>query len=593
MLKHDELRDDVLVCSFYTDDDFYRGHAKRLQVSLEKLGIEIVLREIVKQPGENWAQLCRKKVGFIAEVCAANPNKKVFWIDVDCDLFEIPDYVMNFSADIVGFQRGFSTPMKIGYATRTRFWEPCFWGINTTPQARKMIADAHALEEKSTLTATDDYFFEEAWRANSTNLSFQIIPSSGVIGKGRHSELSRNAFFYFGSSGNVAEFKGKVQQHSGGDYRAPFNPRKIALRYAKKVERRLSNKTSFVLRAFVDGIGITGLLTAKGANEKSPNSEVISGFLRRSLKTDSGLTVKEIEDFKAQTILNPAERSSLRAAETYLAYSSRKSNEEFVLAWWPRPFPGNFGDWLSPYIFSHYTDKKIVFQNPSRRAHKKHIIAIGSIGRFIKKNSVVVGTGISSPENKLQKKAHYISLRGPITAELLVESGGPRVTSFGDPAIVLSRVFPVSRSTTNGRVAFIRHHAHRQLPVNLTENMDEISVLLSHPTEIEEFLRQLNSYDSVVTSAMHVFITCQSYGIPCALIKFEQFKEAVHGTGIKYPDYSLGAGLDEVNPHSVALDFRSIDFAPLTSVQTPSSAKMDEVEKAIRDGLALFDKKKK
>jgi hypothetical protein len=146
----------AIVCSFFTGDDYYRNHAARLQSNLEELGIAFELRQISKRDGEDWAAICRKKVGFIAEVCAANPDKKVFWIDVDCELFGIPDFILNSTADIVGFQRGFSTPAKIGYENRGRFWEPCFWGINTTPQARTMVQAAADFEARATVRATED-----------------------------------------------------------------------------------------------------------------------------------------------------------------------------------------------------------------------------------------------------------------------------------------------------------------------------------------------------------------------------------------------------------------------------------------------------
>ena len=55
-----------------------------IRIDLDALGVEYVLREIEKQEGEDWADICRKKVPFLAEVCEAHPDKKVFWMDVDC-----------------------------------------------------------------------------------------------------------------------------------------------------------------------------------------------------------------------------------------------------------------------------------------------------------------------------------------------------------------------------------------------------------------------------------------------------------------------------------------------------------------------------
>jgi hypothetical protein len=64
----------------------------------------------------------------------------------------------------------------------------------------------------------------------------------------------------------------------------------------------------------------------------------------------------------------------------------------------------------------------------------------------------------------------------------------------------------------------------------------------------------------VITSAMHVMITCHSYGIPCALVTFEGYEENVHGSGIKYEDYALGAGVEVMEPAVMPLDLRKLDL---------------------------------
>jgi hypothetical protein len=197
----------------------------------------------------------------------------------------------------------------------------------------------------------------------------------------------------------------------------------------------------------------------------------------------------------------------------------------------------------------------------------------------------VVGTGVSSFKHALNPKADYISVRGPHTADLLVQSGGPKVENFGDPGIVLSRILPLTRAATNGRVALVRHYTHLQAPVILPNNFDELSVQLSHPDDIVAFIKKLNEYDSVVTSAMHVLITCQSYGIPCALVVFKGFEEYVHGDGIKYTDYALGAGVKAISPTPIdpKLDWNEIN--PLIETIQVSDSKIAEVEAAIKEAL--------
>ena len=197
----------------------------------------------------------------------------------------------------------------------------------------------------------------------------------------------------------------------------------------------------------------------------------------------------------------------------------------------------------------------------------------------------MVGTGVSSFKYPLNTKADYVSVRGPHTADLLVQSGGPKIESFGDPGVVLAKILPLTRGKTNGRIALIRHHTHLQAPVVLPDNFDELSVLLSHPDDIVSFIKKLNEYESVVTSAMHVLITCQSYGIPCALVVFKGFEEYVHGDGIKYIDYALGAGVKAISPTPINPKLDWLEIEPLIETITVSDSKIAEVEAAIKEGL--------
>lgn len=573
----------AIVCSFFTGDDYYRNHAARLQSNLEELGIAFELRQISKRDGEDWAAICRKKVGFIAEVCAANPDKKVFWIDVDCELFNIPDFILNSTADIVGFQRGFSTPAKIGYENRGRFWEPCFWGINTTSQARSMVQAAADFEARATVRATDDFFFEEAWRAVSPNMTFQIIPSNCAVDKGAGTLEGHEVFFRFGSSGQVENFKNKVEQHKGNSVKKKFNLKRQVLEFAKLVEENLPENFSTKLRLLVDASGITGFLTGKKHNNLS--NQTIKELVFAAKSGNVSKYNEALALFKRKVLPNRYESAAIKVAASFLAYSAKPSTEEVNLSWWENPYPGNYGDWLTPFIINHYTQSRIIFQGLTTRAPKRHMVSLGSVGRFIKSNSVVVGTGVSSFKHALNPKADYVSVRGPHTAELLVQSGGPKIENFGDPGVVLSRILPFTRGETNGRIALVRHYTHLQAPVKLPKNFDELSVQISHPNDVVDFIEKLHEYDSVVTSAMHVLITCQSYGIPCALVVFKGFEDYVHGDGIKYIDYALGADVEVISPTPINPKLDMKEIKPITYEIRVPELKISEVEMSIKEGL--------
>lgn len=589
---------DIVVCSFYTADDYYRSHAAGLRENLLRIGeVGIQIEEITKAASEDWADICRRKIGFLARVCEENPTKKVFWIDVDCGLTDLPSYVTDFTADIIGFQRGFGSPLRIGYANRTRFWEPCFFGINTTPAARKFIRDAGTLEQSATIKATDDYFFEESWRANASNLSFQLIPSLAVTSRATELGTDVPAFFSFGKSGNVKTFRDQVVQHGRIETPSTRLPahrlRQQLLRGAKLVERTLPDRNARLLRKAADKYGLTHLLTNPSQSISpalSPHrSRIVKEMLMAGQRGDRTQVDVAFGRLNATRVPTATEIAAKQAADTFAEYAGKPGTEPIRLSWWPRPFPGNFGDWLSPMIIAANVDQPVVYQSPTARSQDRHLVSVGSIGRFIKPSSIVVGTGISNDDIVLESGASYVSVRGPITAQVLRESGGPLVESMGDPGALISRIIPVERGLTNGRLALVRHFSHRNIPVSLPENVDELSVLCSHPTAIRSFVTELNQYDAVVTSAMHVMITCHSYGIPCALITFDGFESSVHGSGIKYKDYCLGAGLGVIyEPVPVQSDLRRVNLESMLAKEEITAAKLDEIEAAVATGISTY-----
>jgi hypothetical protein len=574
---------EVVVCSFYTGDEYYAAQGERLRRDLERLGLDHVVEEVRKDPGADWADTCRKKVPFLQRVCEQYPDRRVFWMDVDCRLLSLPRFVRDSQADILGFQRGFGSPLTIGYRRRSRFWEPCFWGVGTSPHARKMIRDAAALEAGSDIKATDDYFFEEAWRRNADALSFQVLPSGCVAGKGG-GRTTREVFFVFGSSGSVAEFKDKVVQHTSR------SPRAVAVRTGKRVIARLPAGVARTAVGLADRSGLTATLIPAGPGGRDRKSRALTrAILQAGLDGDSAVLEEAAGRLALLGVPDPAAEATLEAARAFAAYAGRSSAHAVRLCWWPRPFPGNFGDWLSPLVVGSLTGARVRFQSPVTPTTERHLVAIGSIGRFVRPSSVVVGTGVSSDDVGLHPAATYLSVRGPATAALLRDCGGPRVDSFGDPGAVLSRVLPLTRGATNGRVAFVRHLTHRPLPVELPDEADELSVAVSTPQAVRTFLETLLRYDVVVTSALHVLVACQSYGVPCALVTFEGFEDLVHGSGLKYADYAQGVGVAPVVPAPVPLDLRRVRLAELAGCDRVGEEKQDEILDALRRGLELVE----
>ena len=77
------------------------------------------------------------------------------------------------------------------------------------------------------------------------------------------------AFFEFGSSGNVAEFKNKVVQHGA---KAKPGPRKKALAQAKKIEGVLPEGARRPIRRIADSMGVTDVLTSDSEHRPGPTA---------------------------------------------------------------------------------------------------------------------------------------------------------------------------------------------------------------------------------------------------------------------------------------------------------------------------------
>lgn len=570
--------DDLIVCSFHTSDDYYTAAGDRLRASLQRINIPHEVRSINKPDGADWIDVCRQKIPFLYEMCQKYPNKKVFWIDGDCELEFLPDFVRNTSADIIGFQRGFSNPMTIGYHKRSRFWEPCFWGINTTPMARAYIESAYQAEKNIKVRATDDYFFEESWRLHAPRLTFQVIPS--VYVGGRSDAVA--PFFRFGSSGNVANFKGKAAQH-GAATDAPN------MAFLARVNRRLRRESKKWLGRDI---------VPQSLKSVNPNAKAKATPIWEEFKTmvDAGKAGNQaageaaLQRVKERKLLTPSQEHAVTAMRSFLHYATpeKDAGSDVRLVWWDRPYPGNYGDWLSPLVFRHVAaGARVIYVAPESDDRKSHIVGLGSIARFTNAQSIVAGAGVSALDADVHPNARYISLRGPISADCVRNAGGSPSGSFGDPGVLLARIIPVVRGKTNGRRALVRHYAHRKLFLRVPEGMDDLNLTMSDPTQIANFIAQLATYDSIVTSAMHIYITCQSYGIPCALITFKGGEGMVHGDGTKYIDYARGAGVPEVAPLAIDIDLRSRDFDNLTTDHRISEAKMDEVAAALQQAVAV------
>jgi hypothetical protein len=588
---------DVLVCSFYTPGGYYEECAEKFAGDVKALGLDLHLKRMEVPTGKTWPQICRLKVPFIQEVRQANPGKLLFWIDVDCRLQALPTFIRNTTADLIGFQRGFGQPLSIGYANKARFWEPCFFGFGRSDAATAFIDFAAAAEKQSTFDATDDFFFEEAWRAMAQKLTYQFIPS----------EMSKptnpDRFFVFGSSSNVAKYRGKVKQHEApagravrpvGGSRMVSSLRGAALRHLpepvidKIVEVRNQMREA---KAKLDSERIIRSALQKPVQQVANRSDQMRTF---NIFVKQNLALADEPNFeKVDKMADVLGRSCADVSDTlewgkaFQDYRNRPgTNRVTSLIWWDTPAPGNFGDWLSPYIFGQVGDTSIRYVKPGTQSPDPHFIGVGSIIKFAQTNSTVLGSGIAARGTKVNPNAKYTFVRGRHTADCIAASGGVVPEIFGDPGIIMSKLYaPDEVVKEPGSVALVRHIRHLPLTMKLPSYIEEISIWGARPAALEDFISKILTKDFVITSAMHCFIVCQSYGIPCALVTFEGLEDVVPGDGIKYLDYLNGVGFPEVMPDRLPTDLRNVDLQNWVRTDRVKQGQIDDVFTMIKSEI--------
>lgn len=238
---------------------------------------------------------------------------------------------------------------------------------------------------------------------------------------------------------------------------------------------------------------------------------------------------------------------------------------EIRLVWAPFPEGGNFGDWLSPYIFKKFSNRAISYFDYSLTGFEQNVLGIGSILHKCGKESLVLGSGIQSLNSikALPKKVFLI--RGPHSREEIIRAGGACPKVYGDPVFLLQSIYQprVDISGVSEKFVFAPHVNHRNLEIQLPENVDILDLGVSRSNDIESTIDALIMAKGVLTSSLHAYAICLTFGIPARLINFPYTSSKIPGDGVKFRDLVEGADLPFEPPLKVGLDLRDVKIARL------------------------------
>lgn len=196
--------------------------------------------------------------------------------------------------------------------------------------------------------------------------------------------------------------------------------------------------------------------------------------------------------------------------------------------WWSRsPANGNFGDILTPLILNHYNI-------PCEYATLKtaQAISTGSIIRYARPNMMVLGSGVIDSQDKICTSANYRFVRGKITRNIVLSQGGQCPDIYGDPAILLPRIFKRNIEPIN-QIGIFAHY------VDLINYPQAINPL----QPVHKVLKDIWLCKKIISSSLHGIIAAHSYGIPAAWVKLGG---KLTGDDVKFHDYAQSVGIESM-----------------------------------------------
>ncbi len=209
-------------------------------------------------------------------------------------------------------------------------------------------------------------------------------------------------------------------------------------------------------------------------------------------------------------------------------------NQPYIPAFWYSS--NNFGDNLT-----HYLIKKISNRTPvlvERNYPCEKIMVTGSILNNDVPNAIVWGCGLAFSTDVVPPKKQILAVRGKLTGEILKTQGVEFNQVYGDPCLLLPRLYNVDVPKT-WKLGIMPHYVdtklvYDKLGINDAELASHGIKILDIMSDVEDVVRQVKSCEKVISSTLHGLIVCDAYGIPSEWVKFS---DNIGGDDFKYLDY--------------------------------------------------------
>jgi pyruvyltransferase len=223
----------------------------------------------------------------------------------------------------------------------------------------------------------------------------------------------------------------------------------------------------------------------------------------------------------------------------------------------------NFGDAVNKVFWEIITNKNIITDKK-----KEHYITTGSIMSKIQYNSIILGTGIISNRNSLKhinkndkkklKQIKCLSVRGPLTRNLLLEIGILCPENYGDPLILMPCIYDKYEDVQDNIVGIIPHYIDKKnnnvdiLVKNLENNgYKTIIIDIEVGSNYTKLINNINKCKYIISSSLHGIIMGLVYKKKTI---FLEFSNRVIGNRFKFYDFFGSIKVDFEHKNSLDVD---------------------------------------
>jgi pyruvyltransferase len=213
----------------------------------------------------------------------------------------------------------------------------------------------------------------------------------------------------------------------------------------------------------------------------------------------------------------------------------------------------NFGDELGPWLLRRLGLEVAESPEPAGA-----ILSCGSIIALAQRGSVIWGSGIIDSSDSIRSDLDIRAVRGPLTRIRAVQCGAKCPEVYGDPALLLPRVY---------RPSVVKSYPVGVVPhwVDYEWSKAQWSCPVIDVTQpIEQVIDAICSCRSIISSSLHGLIVAHAYGIPALWAEYKPSR--LYGDGVKFRDYLLSVGIEPYAPP----DMGELDETAFVPPQLPS-----------------------